>query len=384
MHTAHAITKSIAMFATAALLINAMAPTLAHAAKHLQGEQVNANALVRDAYIAITYRDHNDRERSARGWIDAIGETSFTLRSGGLKGKTTITYANILSIIMSDESTVPAKQMNEVNRFIRNRKTREIEQTKKETIKVMAHGQIAPAKEVIAGVERYIGERARKVVVAKSRYVGVTYRKDDGKVETTEGFVGAMDETELAIRRDKGEKVIPRAWIEELMVCDNPFQLLHAQNLLRLGRPLKRTGDGWDPGVGTLGILGAIGGGVIGWIVGANNCEVKGAIPLYAPLYSFCGVFIGGGIGIGIAVLRQKSHGQFGVAMTGRAMGLGAGAIMTTAIDRKLWPSLLVGPIVAVAMMSKRSHQTLEPRRFSVGLAPAPDGSVSAIATLRF
>lgn len=250
---------------------------------------------------------------------------------------------------------------------------------KKETLNVMA-----ARTEVIAGVERFIGERARKAVVAKGRYVGVTYRKDDGKVETAEGFVRAMDETELAIRRDKGEKVIPRAWIEELMVCDNPFQLLHAQNLLRLGRPLKRTDDGWDPGVGTLGILGAIGGGVIGWVVGTDCESDGGGIPLCAPLYSFCGVFIGGGIGIGIAVLRQKSHGQFGVAMTGSAMGLGAGAIMTTAIDRKLWPSLLVGPIVAVAMMSKRSHQTLEPRRFSVGLAPAPDGSVSALATLRF
>lgn len=155
-----------------------------------------------------------------------------------------------------------------------------------------------------------------------------------------EGFVTAMDETELAIRRDNGEKTIPRAWIEELMVCDNPFQLLHAQNLLRLGRPLKRTDDGWDPGVGTWGILGAIGGGVIGWAIGANNCEAKGAIPLCAPIYGFFGVLIGGGIGIGIGALRQKSPGQFGVA--------------------------------------------IEPRRFSVGIAPAPDGSVSALATLRF
>ena len=163
----HPITKSIALFATAALLINAMGPALAHAAKHLHGEQVNANALVRDAYIAITYRDSNDRERSARGWIDAIGETSFTLRRGGLESETTIAYANVLSIIMSDESTEPAKQMNEVNRFIRNMKAREIEQAKKETIKVMTRGRIVPAKEVIAGVDRYIGERARKVVVAK-------------------------------------------------------------------------------------------------------------------------------------------------------------------------------------------------------------------------
>ena len=131
MYAERAITKTIALFATAALLINAIAPALAHAAKHLHGEQVNADTLVRDAYIAITYRDSNDRERSARGWIDAIGETSFTLRSGGLEGETTIAYANALSVIMSDESTVPAKQMNEVNRFIRKGKAREQAKPKK-------------------------------------------------------------------------------------------------------------------------------------------------------------------------------------------------------------------------------------------------------------
>ena len=120
----HTITKSIATFATAVLLFNAMAPTLAQAATHLQGEQVNANAMVRDAYIAVTYYDRNNRERTARGWIDAIGETSFTIRSGGLKSKTTIAYAKVLSIIMSEASTVPAKRMNEVNRFIGDQKRR--------------------------------------------------------------------------------------------------------------------------------------------------------------------------------------------------------------------------------------------------------------------
>ena len=238
--------------------------------------------------------------------------------------------------------------------------------------------------EVIAGVERYIGERARKVVVAKGRYVGVTYRKGDGTTETVEGFVRAIDETELAIRRDK-KKTIPRTWIEELMVCDNPFQLLHAQNLLLLRRSGKRADDNrrWNPGVVSLGILGGIGGGIIGWNIGANSCD-NAIVNLCPPIYSFCGVLIGGGIGIGVGVLKQKSHGQFGGAMKGISMGLGAGTVMATAINRKLWPSLLVGPIVAAAMMSKRSHPALESRRFSVGLAPAPDGSVSALATLRF
>ena len=384
----HIIGKSIAIFITATILINAMAPALVHAAKHLQGDQVNANALVRDAYIAVTYRDGNDKQKSAKGWIDAIGETSFTIRSGGLKSKTTIAYAKVLSIIMSEESSVPAKQMNEVNRFIRN--TREIEQAKEEAIEAMAPlAQTAnnALSEVIAGVERFIGERARRVVVAKGRYVGVTYRKDDSKIETEQGFVRAMNKTELTIHRDKREKTIPRTRIEELMVCDNPFQLLHAQNLLRLRRPLKGSDDNrrWVPGVGSLGILGGIGGGIIGWIIGINsNEEDNPAGSLAAPVYSFLGVLIGGGIGIGIGALMQKTPGQFGVGQKGNLMGLSAGTVMMTTINRKLWPSLLIGPIVGATMLSKRSHSALESRRLSIGLAPDRSGNLSAIATLRF
>ncbi len=233
----HPITKSIALFATAALLINAMGPALAHAAKHLHGEQVNADTLVRDAYIAITYRDSNDRERSARGWIDAIGETSFTLRSGGLEGETTIAYANVLSIIMSEESTVPAKQMNEVNRFIRNMKAREIEQAKREaeaerleeeTIKVMVGKEIVPAK------------------ITTGWYVHVLYTPEGAK-ETATGQITGKNPDHITIRiqeRDwlwKRKKIAYsdidtlvmakyRESVEELKNARQASQLVHTHN----------------------------------------------------------------------------------------------------------------------------------------------------------
>ena len=100
----HAIIKSIALFVTAALALNAMAPALAHAAKHLYGEQVKhlQNALVQNAYAIVTYYENNKPKRK-QGQIKAIGETSFTIRSGRLKSETTIAYAQVLSIIMSPE-----------------------------------------------------------------------------------------------------------------------------------------------------------------------------------------------------------------------------------------------------------------------------------------
>ena len=356
----HTITKSIAIFVTATLVLNAMAPMLAHAAKHLQGDQVNANALVRDAYIAVTYRDGNGRERTARGWIDAIGETSFTIRSGGLKGKTTIAYVKVLSIIMSTESSVPAKQMNEVNRFIRN------EQMKAASVAVMTRGQ------VIAGVDRFVGERARQVVVAKGRYVGVTYRKDDGKIETVEGFVRERDETELTIRRGLWRKKIPLNGIDVLIVCDHPSQLQRATHVIATREREK------DQSIGVrivskslVGALAGIGGASVGGIVG--SIVVEGVL---------LGMGIGYAVGVPIGVSLVDPHDRFSMTMAGGLLASGAGFYFGTSTD---WPiSVLLFPILGAMMMSEVSRTPLNTRRFSVGLAPDRNGNVSAIATLRF
>ncbi|MDE0396867.1 MAG: hypothetical protein OXL96_03580 [Candidatus Poribacteria bacterium] len=52
-HVQHNTIKAIAIFVTAAFLLNAIAPTLAFAAIYLQGAEVNANMLVRDAYVQV-------------------------------------------------------------------------------------------------------------------------------------------------------------------------------------------------------------------------------------------------------------------------------------------------------------------------------------------
>ena len=140
MYTEHNVRQTIAILVTTALLFNAMASTLAHAATYLQGTEANANTLVQDAYVQVTYHDHNGQEKTERGWIDAVGETSFTIRSGHWTKKN-IAYAKVLSVIMSEESTT-LKQMNEVNRFIGERKKEE----ELKAITIMSRGQIDPAK----------------------------------------------------------------------------------------------------------------------------------------------------------------------------------------------------------------------------------------------
>ena len=110
--------KLAAVFVIATLLLNALAPTLAYAATYLQGTEVSADTLIQDAYVAVTYYDSKNKQQLEKGWIDAIGETSFTIRNG-LWGKKTIAYDKVLSLVMSEEATTIG-QMNEVDRFIGN------------------------------------------------------------------------------------------------------------------------------------------------------------------------------------------------------------------------------------------------------------------------
>ena len=117
--------KLAAVFVTTTLLLNAMAPTLAYAATYLQGKEVNANTLIQDAYVVVTYYDSKNKQKLAKGWIDAIGETTFQIRSRALFGKGTIAYDKVLSVIMSKETTTRGKQINEVDRFMREMEKRE-------------------------------------------------------------------------------------------------------------------------------------------------------------------------------------------------------------------------------------------------------------------
>ena len=143
--------KIAAVFVTATLLLNTVAPTLAYAATYLEGTEVNANTLKQDAYVAVTYYDSNGERKLAKGWINAIDETSFTIRNG-LWGKKTIAYTKILSLVLSEEAT-KIGQMNEVNRwFIGNMAERGIEaeqaaiqRLNQKTVTVMLRGQINPS-----------------------------------------------------------------------------------------------------------------------------------------------------------------------------------------------------------------------------------------------
>ena len=225
-------------------------------------------------------------------------------------------------------------------------------------------------------IESYLGERARQVIIARGRYVRVTYRKDNGESETVEGFVQAMDATELTIYRASWRKKIPKDRISALMILNHLSQRQSSRS----------NGDSYTWII--TGFLGGVIGWTVGWEIGGAGCEQGDTFCGFEALGGgIIGALIGSATGImaGLVILRdQTPHGQFGVAMKGSLMGLGGGTVLTLATNRKLWPSMLIGPVVGAAIMSRWSRDTIEPRRFSVGLTPDRDGNLSAVATLRF
>ena len=150
------IFRSLSIVMVVAILLNAIAPSLAYAATYLQGAEANANTLIRDAYVQVIYRDSNGQKKMEKGWIDAIDENTFKIRGRALFGKETIAYDKVLSVIMSEEATSRGKQINEVDRFIREMKKREareleteqaaIQRLNQEVVTIISRGQIDSSK----------------------------------------------------------------------------------------------------------------------------------------------------------------------------------------------------------------------------------------------
>ena len=264
------IFRSLSIVTVAAILLNAMAPTLAHAAKYLQGAEVNADMLVQDAYVAVIYYDNNGEQKLSKGWINAIDETTFQIRSRAIFGKETIAYDKVLSVIMSEDSTTPIKQINEVDRFIR---------------------------------ERQEGQRT------KSRSTRIGDKLAGGLVS---------------------------------------------------------------------GILFAVVGAGVGLING-DSCKNAGSICIDNEVA--LGLVGGYALGVSAGVSLFDPHDQFISALGGTLIGGGAG-IGLTFVDYKLWPSILIAPVIGATIMSELTRKP--PGRLNLSVAPTSTKGLRASLTFNF
>ena len=119
---------------------------------HLQGEQVNADTLVQNAYAVVTYYENNKLKRE-NGRIKAIGDTSFAIRNS-LLGKTTIAYAKVLSVFMGKDAVMSGKQMNAMDREIKKieTETEVIQQFKTHNSKVRIKAPSISKRRIIGDV----------------------------------------------------------------------------------------------------------------------------------------------------------------------------------------------------------------------------------------
>jgi len=415
MQVEHNASRALTILVTTALLLNAMMPTLAHAATYLQGTEVNANTLVQDAYVAVTYYDSKGKQKLEKGWIDAVGETSFTIREGGFRGNKTIAYDKVLSLIMSEESTVPAKQMNEVNRFPKEKK-REMERAKKEEEEVRAKVEQAKreARMEQEKIEHAMREFKQETVlimphenidpskITQGWYAHVIYTSKEGAKRTITGRIVNKDATGIMVKvRNRWDRttdwtiaydnidilVVSKRWsdIERYRESGAKYNMGLRRDE-RKGDIKTRPTVARKIGTGLLtGGLSAIAGGFTGLMIGdiaTNNCEGD-LCGLEVLAYMGLGMAMGYMIGVPIGVSRIDPHDRFLNTMLGSLLGAGAGIAITSA-NNEFAMSLVIFPLIGATIMSEQSRDTYENRRFSVGLAPVPDGNVRAIATLRF
>ena len=131
-------------------------------------------------------------------------------------------------------------------------------------------------------------------------------------------------------------------------------------------------------------------GGVMGAVIGASSGDGGQEINFGPALYGYLA-----GIAIGVPVVevsgvdpRDRSIlsliASIGVSLGGSVVGVIGGGGLTLASQDALWPSILVGPVVGATLASERWSKSSAARRFSLGLAPNPRGSWSAIVTLYF
>ena len=84
----------------------------------------------------------------------------------------------------------------------------------------------------------------------------------------------------------------------------------------------------------------------------------------------------------------MDAHDRFTYSLAGSAIGGAASLAVFKMVENetaeKIWPALVICPLIGSTIMSEFFRKPLESRRVSIGLLPGPKGRLSAVATLRF
>ena len=137
--------------------------------------------------------------------------------------------------------------------------------------------------------------------------------------------------------------------------------------------------------------------GMLGGVIGGSSCDKSQEFDCLGPVFGYLAGMAIGVSAVDYSVVDPRYDPSMlsfiadtGVSLGGSVVGLSSAVLLmegfglTMANPEVLWPSLLAGPVVGATLASEWWRRFSAARGFSIGCAPNPRGSLSAVATLHF
>ncbi len=207
------------------------------------------------------------------------------------------------------------------------------------------------------------------------------------KLDTARGYIKAVDRERLTIGRGLWQEQIAFEHIQKLILAESDREIDRLKETPDSLSVKKENGNSRMTKKLGCGALAGFLSGIVGTGIAAamGDCRSKDPGCFFAPLA------IGGGIGwvVGapIGVSLCDPHDRFTYSLAGSLMGSTVSLAVLKVDEKtaqKLWPALVISPLIGAAIMSELFRRPLEDRRVSIGLLPGPKGRVFAVATLRY
>ena len=357
----------MARMAVIVLILGVCLPEILLARMVLKAGEIDSGKVRVGAFAEVVYgkgkRDpvSGQWEKLARvsGYIKAVDAEGLTL--GGRFRKKRIAFVRIQKLLLAESS-------REMGR-----------------LKAESTGMVLKAGEIDSGKVR-VGVFAA-VVYGKGKRDPVS--GDWEKLVTASGYIKAVDAESLTLVLSEGfgKKRIAFARIQKLLLAASSYEMARIKNTTDMDMLFARTDGGRMVaklafGAGTGVAAGFAAAGLVFVLAGAELPEEEGPGLALVGGMALSG-WIAYLIGVPVGVSRVDPHDRFMASLAGSVIGGGVGYRMTRQQD-DIGPSVLIWPLVGAVTMSEIFRDPPEARRLSVGLAPGPKGSVSALATLRF
>ena len=350
------------------LILGVFLPEMLLAGVVLEAGEIDSGKVRVGAFAEVVYgkgkRDpvSGEWEKLARvsGYIKAVDAESLTLALKEGLGKKQIAFARIQKLLLAASSY----EMARLKKML--------------SVRAESSGMVLEAGEIDSSKVR-VGAFA-EVVYGKGARDPVSGAWE--KLDTASGYIKAVDAEGLTLGRGLWKEQITFARIQRLILAESSREMdrlrktIDTRSLSAEGRIGLKLATGAAAAFG-LGLLG----GKRGENFGEDNCgDEEGELCIEEEVA--WGVLYGYLAGVSVGVSIVDPHDRFIASLGGSLIGFGVGVLLTVQQD-DLWPSLLICPVVGATAMSELTRKSPEARRLSVGLAPDPNGSVSAVATLR-